>query len=52
MCRRKPPRIRVSERGFLNLPGFEAGAYVRVLVEDTTGLEPPLPRDIANWLAG
>jgi hypothetical protein len=33
-----PNRARVSERHFLNLPGFHAGAYIRAYVEDTTAL--------------
>jgi hypothetical protein len=33
-----PRRARVSERHFLNLPGYHAGAYVRAYVEDTSGL--------------
>jgi hypothetical protein len=33
-------RVRVSERSFLNLPGFHRGAYVLAYVEDTTDLQP------------
>jgi hypothetical protein len=33
-----PRRARVSERHFLNLPGYHAGAYVRAYVEDTSAL--------------
>ena len=33
---RNPRRIRVSERQFLNLPGYHHGAYVLAYVEDTT----------------
>jgi hypothetical protein len=33
-----PHRARVSERHFLNLPGYHAGAYVRAYVEDTSAL--------------
>src|SRR4029077_12570871 len=33
---RNPRRIRVSERRFLNLPGYHGGAYVLAYVEDTT----------------
>ena len=35
-----PRRARVSERHFLNLPGYHAGAYVRAYVEDTSALAP------------
>ena len=35
-----PKRARVSERHFLNLPGYNAGAYVRAYVEDTSALPP------------
>ena len=38
-----PRRARVSERHFLNLPGYHAGAYVRAYVEDTSAL--PNERD-------
>ena len=31
-----PYRARVNERTLLNLPGFHAGSYVYVYVEDTT----------------
>jgi hypothetical protein len=31
-----PYRARVDERWFLNLPGFDGGAYVFAFVEDTT----------------
>ena len=49
-AKRNPPvRGRgIDERIRLNLPGFHAGAYVRVFVEDTTfrkwRREPPEPR--------
>ena len=33
---RNPRRIRVTERRFLNLPGYHGGAYVLAYVEDTT----------------
>ena len=38
-----PRRARVVEQHFLNLPGFDAGAYVRAYVEDTSEKEvgPP-----------
>jgi hypothetical protein len=35
-----PYRARVNERTLLNLPGFHAGAYVYVYVEDTSDREP------------
>jgi hypothetical protein len=38
-----PRRARVSERHFLNLPGYHAGAYIRAYVEDTSAL--PTERD-------
>ena len=39
-----PYRARVSERWFLNLPGFHGGAYVVAYVEDTSERHPePLP---------
>ena len=31
-----PYRARVSERAFLNLPGFHGGAYILAYVEDTS----------------
>jgi hypothetical protein len=34
-----PRRARVVEQHFLNLPGFNAGAYVRAYVEDTSDKE-------------
>jgi hypothetical protein len=34
------PRTRVSERYFLNLPGFHRGAYVLAFIEDTSDVEP------------
>lgn len=34
-----PRKARVAEQHFLNLPGFNAGAYVRAYVEDTTDHE-------------
>ena len=47
----RSPRVRgggVDEKIRLNLPGYHAGAYVRVLVEDTTFRKwrrlPPEPR--------
>ena len=39
-----PYRARVNERTLLNLPGFHAGAFVYVYVEDTSEREPKLPR--------
>ena len=38
----KVGNTRVSERWFLNLPGFHGGAYVLAYLEDTDGL-PPRP---------
>jgi hypothetical protein len=38
-----PYRARINERTLLNLPGFHAGAYVYVYVEDTS--ERDLQRD-------
>jgi len=35
-----PYRARVSERRFLNLPGFRGGAYVLAYVEDTRARGP------------
>jgi hypothetical protein len=35
-----PYRTRVSERWFLNLPGFHGGAYVVAYIEDTSEREP------------
>jgi hypothetical protein len=35
-----PYRARVSERVFLNLPGFHRGAYVLAFVEDTSDRHP------------
>jgi hypothetical protein len=32
--------VRVSERWFLNLPGFHGGAYVLAYLEDTSELHP------------
>lgn len=38
-----PRKARVVEQHFLNLPGFNAGAYVRAYVQDTTHDEMRLP---------
>jgi hypothetical protein len=38
-----PRKGRVEERHFLNLPGFNAGAYVLAYVEDTSEKELRLP---------
>jgi hypothetical protein len=35
-----PYRARVNERTLLNLPGFHAGSYVYVYVEDTSDRDP------------
>jgi hypothetical protein len=47
--RRRRGRSRVDEQTLLNRPGYYAGAYVRVFVEDTSdrrqnGKRPPEPR--------
>ena len=39
-----PYRARVSERVFLNLPGFHGGAYVVAYVEDTSECGPRPPQ--------
>ena len=38
-----PRKARVVEQHFLNLPGFQHGAYVRAYVQDTTDSEIRLP---------
>ncbi len=47
--RRRRGLARVNERTLLNRPGYYAGAYVRIYVEDTSGRRrlckrPPEPR--------
>ena len=39
---------RVSERWFLNLPGFHGGAYVLAYLEDTSELHPPNSIELAR----
>jgi hypothetical protein len=40
-----PYAARVEERAFLNLPGFQSGAYVVAYVEDTSKREPDRNKD-------